>query len=309
MKKIYKVNDCNSEGMGKPWVKSRITMACPLLTLVMILMLGAWSVPAWGAWSGSGSGTLKNGVWYVFYETSEASLNKGNSKECALLGPGAQLSFEAKRTIAGTGSITVSQDKGTTQLYSDNPGTSYGGCGSPYSLNVNSTKITFKNTSTISTNTTKYVRNIKVTMAQYLNNPTKTDLDCGTADINSDATSGQVNVAWCNVPAMSYEITDDAEGLFSVSVDVNSEAGKYNTSQFTVTYKHTKAGTHTAKLKITDSYNSYSKTVNLTGTTNKMQPEGTWSPNDETFNVDDVLTATNSNGLTVTLSGNNTYVG
>lgn len=49
MKKIYKVNDCNAEGMGKPWVKSRITMACPLLTLVMILMLGAWSVPAWGA--------------------------------------------------------------------------------------------------------------------------------------------------------------------------------------------------------------------------------------------------------------------
>ena len=48
MKKIYKGNDCNAEGMGKPWVKSRITMACPLLTLVMILMLGAWSVPAWG---------------------------------------------------------------------------------------------------------------------------------------------------------------------------------------------------------------------------------------------------------------------
>ena len=48
MKKIYKVNDCNAEGMGKPWEWSRITMACPLLTLVMILMLGAWSVPAWG---------------------------------------------------------------------------------------------------------------------------------------------------------------------------------------------------------------------------------------------------------------------
>lgn len=47
MKKIYKGNDCNAEGMGKAWVSSRITMACPLLTLVMILMLGAWSVPAW----------------------------------------------------------------------------------------------------------------------------------------------------------------------------------------------------------------------------------------------------------------------
>ena len=181
------------------------------VAVIVFLFIGGWNSEMWGAWSGSGEGTLKNGVWYVFYETSETSLNKGKSKECALSGPGTQLSFEAKRTYAGTGSITVSQDKGTTQLYSDNPGTSYGGCGSPYSLNVNSTKITFKNTSTISANTTKYVQNIKVTMAQYLNNPTKTDLDCGTADINSESTSGQVNVAWCNVPAMSYSIIDDAD--------------------------------------------------------------------------------------------------
>ena len=310
MKQFTQVN--NSKGLISRFLvlKSRITTGNSLFTMLIVLMISLFGVneSAWGAWSGSGQGTLKSGVWYVFYETSSTSLSKDKSKECTLLGPGAQLSFEAKRTTAGTGSLTVTQDKGTTQLYSANPGTSYGACGSPYSLNVNSTKVTFTNTSTISTNTTKYVQNIKVTMAQYLNNPTKTDLDCGTADINSESTSGQVNVAWCNVPAMSYEITDDAEGLFSVSVDNNAEAGKYNTSHFTVTYKHTKAGTHTAKLKITDSYNSYSKTVNLTGTTNKLQPTVTWSPDEAIFNVDDELSATNGNDLTVTLSGNSTYV-
>ncbi len=48
MKKFTQFNDCNAKGMEKAWVSSMITMACPLLTLVMILMLGAWSVPAWG---------------------------------------------------------------------------------------------------------------------------------------------------------------------------------------------------------------------------------------------------------------------
>ncbi len=319
MKKIYMLN--NSKGvigllLG---LKSRITSTYPLLTLLLILMLGAWSVPAWGAWSGSGEAVKKVGsTYYVVYDTDEYELSKGKTNDHALSGPGAGLTFDAKRNRAGTGNLLVTQNSGTSKLYEGNPGrvTGYSwgvelvdfqNCGS-YGVDVNTTKITFKNDASISTNTQKQIKNVKVTMAQYLNNPTKTDLDCGTADINSDATSGQVNVAWCNVPAMSYEITDDAEGLFSVSVDVNSEAGKYNTSHFTVTYKHTKAGTHTAKLKITDSYNSYSKTVNLTGTTNKLQPTVTWSSNDAIFNVDDELSASNSNDLTVTLSGNSTYV-
>ena len=123
-----------------------------------------------------------------------------------------------------------------------------------------------------------------------------------------DPTSKGVTVQWCNVPAMSYQIENDANNLFSVSVANNSEEGKYNTATFTVSYKHTMAGTHTATLKITDTYGGYSKIVYLTGTTNKLQPTVTWSPDDAIFNVDDILSATNNNDLTVTLSGNSTYV-
>ena len=172
-------------------------------TCLLLCLLMGINVETWGAWSGSGNGTNVGGTWYVFYETSSTNLSKGNSKECTLLGPGAQLSFEAKRTTAGTGSLTVTQDQGTTQLYSANPGTSYGACGSPYSLNVNSKKVTFTNTSTISTNTTKYVQNIKVTMAQYVEDPSKTSIAFGSAKLNTAAATQTFTVAWCNVPAMT----------------------------------------------------------------------------------------------------------
>ena len=316
MKKIDSVNNSKAVLGLLSGLKSRITSIMPALYQVITPMLfvafGLFGVneETFAAWSGSGQGVKKNGTWYVLYEDGEQSLTKGNSKDYNLSGPGASLTFSAHQNSWGTGGLRVSQNSGTTNLYDSNPSESYTSYG-PYTLNVNSTKITFYNSTAISTNTKKYFKLVRVTMAQYLNNPTKTDLNCGTADINSDATSGQVNVAWCNVPAMSYEITDDAEGLFSVSVDVNSEAGKYNTSHFTVTYRHTKAGTHTAKLKITDTFNGYSKVISLSGTTNKQQPTITWSSDEAFFNVDDVLSATSAPGTTVTLSstGNESYVG
>ena len=272
----------------------------------ILLMIGGWNSAVYAAWSGSGQAVKKDGnTYYVLYETGESYFGTSGSKDYNLSGPGAVLTFQAYRNMAsGVGNLVVEDSKGNT-LFDQNPQAySYKSYSGSKNCDVDATSITFSFLGSYR----RYFKNVKVTMAQYLNNPTKTDLDCGTADINSESTSGQVNVAWCNVPAMSYEITDDAEGLFSVSVDVNSEAGKYNTSHFTVTYKHTKAGTHTAKLKITDSYNSYSKTVNLTGTTNKLQPTVDWEPNDSYLNVGDELSATNANGLQVTLSGNANYV-
>lgn len=289
---------------------------------VLLVFVGSWNTQAFAAWSGSGSAVKKVGsTYYVVYDTGEYELSKGNTKDHTLSGPGAGLTFEAKRNRAGTGDLLVTQNSGTSKLYEGNPGKKTGSSwgvelvdfqnyGS-YGVDVNTTKITFKNNASISANSQKHVRNVFVTMAQYLENPSATSLNFGEADINSDATNKTVTVAWCNVPAMSYQITDDANGLFSVSVANNSEAGKYNTATFTVSYKHTEAGTHTAKLKITDTYNSYSKEITLSGTTNKFQPEVTWSSDEAYFNVDDVLTATNSNGLAVTLSsaGNESYVG
>ena len=302
--------DCFENGRTLEGLKSRITPMYSRVWSVIAPMLfvafGLFGVneETFAAWSGSGQGVKKNGTWYVLYDTGEQSWFMSGEKTYNLSGPGKALTFDAQRSAyTAVGNLVVKDSKNNT-LFDEKPSTSYTTYSGSKNCNVDATSITFS----FGGSYTRKFKNIKVTMAQYLNNPTTTSLDCGTADINSESTSGQVNVAWCNVPAMSYEITDDAEGLFSVSVDVNSEAGKYNTSHFTVTYKHTKAGTHTAKLKITDSYNSYSKTVNLSGTTNKLQPTVTWSSNDAIFNVDDELSASNSNDLSVTLSGNSTYV-
>ena len=52
MKNFYKVSNTIENGPRMDRVKSRITLTYPLLTLLLILMLGAWSVPAWG-WRGA----------------------------------------------------------------------------------------------------------------------------------------------------------------------------------------------------------------------------------------------------------------
>ena len=285
-----------------------------IFTLLTILLLG--SINAWGAWTGSGQGTNVNGTWYVLYDNTERSISPnllGNHVEYNynLSGPGATLTFDAKRSKrAAVGNLVVGQNvKGSwSNVYDKNPGTSYEGSGN-IGLNVDASELSFYNNYG---SYTRYFKNVRVTMAQYVNAPSANSLDFGSADINSTATSKTVTVAWCNVPAMTYTITGANASLFEVSVANNSEAGKYNTATFTVKYKHTTAGTHSATLTISDSYGNYSKTVTLSGTTKKLTPTVNWSSNDAVFNVDDVLSATNKNGLTVRLSvaeADKTYVG
>ena len=271
--------------------KSRISPMRYAFTIVAMLTLGSWSSVVFAAWTGSGQGTNVGGTWYVLHETGVTDLDIYKESTKNLSGPGAQLTFDAKRQATGTGNLTV-KDNTDHQYYSGNPGhktksflgveteTAYDPYG-PYLIsNVNTvTSLTFKGGVTLH----KYVTNIKVTMAQYLENPSETSLDCGTNELGTASTNNSVTVAWCNVPAMSYSITDDADGVFSVEVSDNSEAGKYNTATFTVTCNHTKkAGNHTAKLVITDTYGSYNKTVDLSATTTKHPNSISWTADEAT---------------------------
>ena len=270
---------------------------------VVVLAMGAACQDVFAAWTGSGSGTKKNGTWYVLYETTESNILTG-TKTYNLSGPGASLTFQAKRAVGGLGNLNV-KDNNDNSIFSGSLSTSY--AGKSGSVKTTAQSITFSNGGTLR----KYFQNVYVTMAQYVNAPSTTSLDCGTADINSGTTNNTFTVAWCNVPAMTYNVTGTDKDLFTVSVANNAEAGKYNTATYTVTYDHNKrAGSHSATLTITDTYGNYSKTVSLSGVTNKLTPTVTWSPNDDIFNVDDVLTATNANDLTVTLSsaGNESYI-
>ena len=295
---------CQAIGSVIPAVKSRTNRYLPVFTMLLMLILGGWNSEVLAAWSGSGSGTLKNGVWYVLYEDAEANINVLGSKTYNLSGPGALLTFQAKRQTAGAGNLQVT-DNNDNSVFNGSLSTSY--ASKSGSVKNTATSLTFFNAGTLR----KYFKNVYVTMAQYLEDPSKSSLNFGEADINSDDATMTFTVAWCNLPAMTYPITGTDKDLFSVSVANNSAVGKYNTATFTVKYKHTTAGTHSATLTIKDGNGNNTKTVTLSGKTNKFQPEVTWSSNEAFFNVDDVLTATNSNGLTVTLSsaGNESYVG
>ncbi len=253
---------------------------------VLLVFVGGWSSVAFAAWSGSGQGTNVGGTWYVYDDSSEKSKTAGGAfsvyfDELTLAGPGATVSFQAKRTKLGTGNLVLRQyNEGWSDEWSDGLGTSYPSTYYSKGINYNSTKIQFY---IPSGSLKKYYRNLKVTMAQYLENPSETSLDCGTNELGKASTNNSVTVAWCNVPAMGCQITDDADGVFSVEVSNNSEAGKYNTATFTVTCNHTKkAGDHTAKLVITDTYGNYNKTVNLSATTTKHPNKISWTADEAT---------------------------
>ena len=282
---------------------------------VLLVFVGGWNSEVWGAWSGSGEAVSHSGsTYYVYDDSSEKSKTAGGLvsvyfDELTLSGPGATVSFQAKKTKYGSGDLVLQQYNGSwSDVWSNGLGTSYPSTYYSQGINYNSTKIQFY---IPSGSLKKYYRNLKVTMAQYMEDPSESSLNFGGADINTPTDASQTfTIAWCNLPAMTYSITGANKDLFYVSsVANNSEVGKYNTATFTVKYKHTTAGSHSATLTIKDGNGGNTKTVTLSGTTNKLQPEVSWSPDEAYFNVDDVLTATNSNGLTVTLSGNSTYVG
>ncbi len=276
---------------------------------LLVVALSFVSMQVRAGWTGSGQGTLQGGVWYVLYETGETTLGIYAEKTKSLSGPGAQLTFEAKKQKLGTGNLTVTDNTGH-QYYKSNPGNSYSSQG-PYSISSRDavTSITFKGGVTLN----KYVQNIKVTMAQYIENPSVTSLAFGSSKVDDANTTKTFTIAWCNVPAMTYEVTGAGSDKVSVSISNNAEAGKYNTATVTVTYNHGTASTLNATLTIKDTYGSYSKNISLTGSTSKYDQTITWSNKDDiTENLmvgaTPSISASTTSGLTLNYSSSNSSV-
>ena len=188
---------------------------------VLLLFVAGWNSVAWGADvladQGTNSVELMNG-W-----------SSASDKTYTLSGPGATLTFEVEKTSSvATGSITVKAGSETVKTIgmgdlSKNKWKGYSVDLTQYSNYKTNRTIKFSASGTLA----KYLRSAKVTMAQYIENPSETSLNFGETDINSDATNKTVTVAWCNVPAMSYQITDDANGF--THVDCFSGVGGFCT--------------------------------------------------------------------------------
>ena len=326
MKKIYMLNNSKAVLSLFSWVKSRITSTMPALYQVITPMLfvafGLFGVneSSWAYWTTDRNGNAqadnasiqgyvsKSGsTYYVLDDATERSISLNLlgghvEKNYDINGPAATLTFQARRNKnAAVGNLHVAQrviGGGWTDKYDKNPGTSYEGSGN-IALDEKAVELSFYNDQG---SYKRYFKDVKVTMASYFVLE-KTSIAFGEADVNTVNVSESFKIYWSNIAAKAITKTGDTD-RFNVNItSVPSQAGYYGNTVLTITYKHDVAGSHSMTMTVNG------QTITVTGTTNKLQPEVTWSPNDETFNVDDVLTATNNNGLTVTLSGNNTYVG
>lgn len=109
----------------------------------------------------------------------------------------------------------------------------------------------------------------------------------------------------------TYKVGNNACASAGGEVDACStgKLGKIENYAFDVFFCPTKAQEYTGTVSISDGKNTV--TVTLKGTGDKMIPSVVWSPNEEIFSEEEVLTATNPQNLKVQLSsvGNEEYVG
>lgn len=154
-----------------------------------------------------------------------------------------------------------------------------------------------------------HVKNVYVTRAIYLNasNLTVDKKSDNTPVYPGEKGVGTLKIDYSLANGGDLKIANDNPDKFTVSPTTISNVDcKTGTVNIAIEYTSATAGTDYAHLVIYN--NVYRKEVTITGKTIKRTPTVNWSSDAEYFNVDDVLSATNANGLTVTLSGNTDYV-
>ena len=281
---------------------------------VLLLFVGSWGSEVWGAWSGSGSAVSGSGTtWYVVDQSSYETLNTiETGPEITLSGPGSNVSYEAK----GSASLSGAGVKYFQYLYydgswhnSNNQELTTNYKGYDFGINTNVTKIQFRTvTGSI---LTKEVKNIMVTMAQYIEDPSETSLDFGSGKVDDANTTKTFTIAWCNVPAMTHNVSGSGSDKVSVSITNNASYGKYNTATVTVTYNRNTASELDATLTISDTYGSYSKKITLKGSTSTYDQTLSWN-GDVVENMmngsEQSCAATATSGLEVSYSSSNSSV-
>lgn len=119
----------------------------------------------------------------------------------------------------------------------------------------------------------KWISNIKLTQATYVNAPMAggaiaTEWNAGT-DIIENPVSASATIDWSNT-TFSWELLNNIDNQFSVDFTSLGETCEYGTSTVTATYHRTKAGSHSATLKIYTVSGNYE--IKLSGETGKYTP-------------------------------------
>ena len=269
-------------------LKSRISTRKPLLTMLAILMVCLFGVneKAWAYWTTDKDGktiadnTSKKGyvsnsgsTYYVLDESSQKSKYAGTAfevsfDEMSLSGPGAKVSFEARRQTAGTGNLALREgdNSGWTKIWEKGVSTSYNSYTAPEEeskkMSPSATKIQFY---LPSGSLQKYIKNVKVTMASYCV-PETTSVAFGS---NTYLTSEEktLKIYWSNMGNQTISKSGDTDRFTVSTTTVPSTPGYYGNTVIKITYKRDVVGTnHTMKLTING------QEVTVTGTTTKGTP-------------------------------------
>lgn len=156
-----------------------------------------------------------------------------------------------------------------------------------------------------------HVKNVSVTRKTYLR---ASDMTIDKKSDNTPVYPGETGVGTLKIDYSmanggNLKISNDNPSKFSLSqTEISASDCNGGSANITIQYTSATAGTDVAHLVIYN--NVYRKEVTITGVTVKHTPTVTWSSEAEYFNVEDVLSATNANGLTVNLSsvGNESYI-
>lgn len=298
--------------MVSRWVRqwSRITLTYPLLTLVMILMLGAWSVPAWGNYYAhvTVSASPSTGGYVYVGNSSNCS-----SSSCTKTPDNADQ--EKTWTTKTSGNFTFyfcnKNNSGYTfKGWSTDPNsnTGEGESNNPYSKTLQGT-YNWGNGSSY----TYYAIFARLTADE-------SSLAFGSRNVKSGwGNSKRVSVTYVHVGTMTATITGDHATDFSFESNSSSQSKtvvQNNTSTETsksVTVYFNPQCNGTRKATLTFSGNGLTKTVSLSGTGNLNAQTLSWK-NESSIETNmlngatQIISATATSGLTVSYSSSNPSV-
>lgn len=240
-------------------------------SVVVLSFFSALSLHAeWPAYIGTDGIT---GQYDVLNKSKQDTISTIGEREYNLNGPGGKLTFSAKSVpILGFSGGNLHVAQYVDGVWSDlmheySPKNKY----KEYSLSIDrrATKIKFY-TKTGATGR-KVFKDIKVSMAQYVENVGGKSVDFGLQLLNSAVATQTISLDWSNVSPLQYSLSDP-DKQFEISIENNASVGKFGTATISVRYLHSVLGEHSATLTIDN------QTITLHGIT-KGEHHIRWNQN------------------------------
>lgn len=243
---------------------------------------------------------------YVLDDAAERSFSTISSTEYSLDGrPADQLTFEAKKSSIGANNFHVDEyyDGAWHKIADPGLSSSWKSWG-PYALNRETTKIKFYTTA--GATLSKYIRNVKVTMASYLESNT-TSLTMPSTEIGT-ATTASFSISHSNIALLTVSSNNNSVFTPNITTITESGEGKYGTSTITITYNPNAVGTQDGIITIGNGTQQIQ--IAVQGSATKKQQQISWQDNidiiPENYLIENAAQA--SSGLEVSYESDNEAV-